>query len=100
MSGSTANIVDSVISSNGDRSFAGGIYVTRAGLVRAEGTTFEFNGVKDVSLPFNSRSGAFIVGQATRLYTDDPVNIHDVSRGQKLPLADAPDGPFLSGPPA
>ena len=100
MTASTANIIDTVISSNGDNSFVGGIYVIRAGLVRAEGTSFEFNGVQEVTTPIDDRYGAWIVGPETRLYTDDPVNVYDSSRGQKLPLADAPDRPFLTGPPA
>ena len=96
---STANIIDTVISSNGDNSFVGGIFVTRAGLMRAEGTTFEYNGVQDATTAIDDRYGAWMFGVETRLYTDDPVNVYDSSRGQKLPLADAPDGPFLTGPP-
>ena len=102
-SNSTANIVDSVVTNNGDLSFPlpyGGMYVIRASLVRTEGVMFSYNGQADPFTTEDVRYGVWLKGPETRMYTDDAVNVLDASRGQKLPLADAPEGPFLTGPPA
>ena len=101
LSNGTANVVDSVISNSGNtiNSPSGGIDVQRAGLVRAEGVTFAYNGRPPVGDEPDNRYGVRVAGVETRLYTDDPVFVDADSRGQKLTLFEAPDGPFLTGPP-
>ena len=99
LSNSTANIVDSVVINNGGAAY-GGIYVARTTLVRVEGVTFAHNGQPVPRTNRDDRYGIWLAGPETRMYTDDAVNVYDLSRGQKLPLADAPEGPFLTGAPS
>ena len=95
----TTSLVDSETSSNGKPN-GGGILVREAGQVRSENVAFAYNGVDDSDLTGDQRYGVYLFAPETRLYTDDAVNLLDYSCGQKLPLAAAPEGPFLTGPPA
>lgn len=69
-----------------------------AALMRAEAVTFVNNGDESDYTPEDDRYGVWLLGPKTRLYTDDPVNVEDTSRGDVQPLADAPAGPFLTRP--
>jgi hypothetical protein len=109
---STATLIDCDIINSGDNSFSsgddllserglfsGGVSFFGAALCRAEGTTFAYNGAEGDGISSADRYGAWLAGPETRLYTDEPVNIKDSSRGELLPLDAAPEGPFLTGPP-